>query len=79
MAIKFDANFAAKSLYSNTLSHVSRDKMQENPFAGARLGLGIGQVCYTDIGQVNGEAPTQYYTNSKGYTEVVQRTLNYFG
>ena len=68
----------AVKLYETTNKRIGTSGM-ENPFAGARQGLGVGAFCFAGEGRIDGQPPTQYYTNENGYTEEVTRTLDFFG
>ena len=69
----------AVKLYTDTKNHIAvSDAGGENPFANTRsMGL-WQQPTLGYVGQVNGEAPTQYTRDESGMITEVTRTLNLF-
>lgn len=68
----------AVSLYRNISKNSTTAVGGENPFANTRS-MGLWQYpSYDYVGQVNGQAPTEYTKDESGMITEVKRTLNLF-
>ncbi len=68
----------AVSLYRDISKNSTMTVGGENPFANTRS-MGLWQYPTNDyVGQVNGQAPTEYIKDESGMITEVTRTLNLF-
>lgn len=75
-AIKGYSSNDAVNSYSKTNMHIAEksDPEAQKSWVGARQGLGIGFICFSGEGQLNGLPQTQY----DEYGQERQITLNFF-